>query len=517
LKIQNLRVAHKMWLVTLGSLLALLAGATAVFLQVQQATQRVVQTTAEYQKRIDVADDWRRVTETLGERMLANAANATPDMAAVFGQRVKDGFAQTNAVRQRVLDMATDNPQEQQALADVVAAREVMLGLTKKLETLRQSAGASGALYAFLGTDYVQGVDRYAQTVQGYATALVQERDKAIEQQTQAQTRAMAIGAGVAVVILLCGIGAVYALIQSITTPLTQAVDSAAAIGAGDLTQLPTTERQDEFGHLLKAMHQMGQRLQQLVGNVQEGVETVTAASGEINAGNQHFSARTEQAAANLQQTAASLAQLTSGVSQSTQVAQEARQTVQDVTQAARHGGTVMSQVIGSMEQISQASARIADINGVIDGIAFQTNILALNAAVEAARAGEQGRGFAVVAGEVRTLAQRSAQAAKEIRALIDASGLAVDSGSAQVTDAGTSMQAIVQGVERAQALVEDIATLMGAQGQEIVQINQAVRHLDDMTQQNAALVEESTAASAALRDQAQRLNEMVARFRVFA
>jgi methyl-accepting chemotaxis protein len=256
-------------------------------------------------------------------------------------------------------------------------------------------------------------------------------------------------------------------------------------------------------------------RIQQALQSVRSVTDSIHTASTEIAAGNQDLSHRTEQAASSLQQTASSMEQLTGTVKHSADAARQANQLASNASSVAQRGGQVVSQVVSTMEDINSASKKIADIIGVIDGIAFQTNILALNAAVEAARAGEQGRGFAVVAGEVRNLAQRSAQAAKEIKSLIGASVEKVESGSKLVQDAGATMNEIVASVRRVSDIIGEISAAASEQNDGISQINAAVGQLDQMTQQNAALVEQSAAAAASLREQAQRLAQVVATFRL--
>ncbi|HET6786607.1 MAG TPA: methyl-accepting chemotaxis protein, partial [Aquabacterium sp.] len=240
---------------------------------------------------------------------------------------------------------------------------------------------------------------------------------------------------------------------------------------------------------------------------------SISTASAEIATGNMDLSSRTENTASSLQQTASSMEQLTGNVQQSAQAASQANELATHAAQVARRGGTLMNDVVSSMAEIDTASRRISEIITVIDGIAFQTNILALNAAVEAARAGEQGRGFAVVAGEVRSLAQRSATAAQEIKTLILASSEKVSSGTHLVNDAGTAMQQIMDSVQRVTSVIGEISHASGEQSSGIVQINQAVNQLDQMTQQNAALVEQSAAAAASLKEQVLRLNESIDTF----
>jgi methyl-accepting chemotaxis protein len=277
------------------------------------------------------------------------------------------------------------------------------------------------------------------------------------------------------------------------------------------------SDRGDEIGRLMQAMAEMSQRLHGVVTGVRQGVESVNTASAEIAAGNQDLSARTERMASSLQQSASSMEELTATVSQSADTARQANELAAAAAAAAGRGGQAVSQVVANMERISDGSRRIADIIGTIDGIAFQANILALNAAVEAVRADEQGRGFAAVAGKVRSLAQRSAQATKEIKTLITDSVQPVEAGGDLVAQTGSAMQEIVSSVQRVSSLIAEIAGSAGEQRDGIAQINQAVGDLDQVTQQNAALVEESAAAAQSLNQQARRLAQVVSVFDVGA
>jgi methyl-accepting chemotaxis protein len=301
----------------------------------------------------------------------------------------------------------------------------------------------------------------------------------------------------------------------AIVQPLRQAEAAALAIARGDLTRQIVVTGRDECSHLLAALAEMQGALAGMVGNIRQTTEAIGTASSEIASGNQDLSSRTEQTAGSLQQTASSMEQLTTTVRQTADSARAANQLASAAAEAAQRGGQVMAQVVDNMEQISGSSRKIGEIIGVIDSIAFQTNILALNAAVEAARAGEQGRGFAVVAGEVRSLAQRSADAAREIKGLIAASVETVDSGGRLVHAAGTTIGALVADVQRVNHIIGEITSAASEQSVELGHVNGAVTQLDQMTQQNAALVEQSAAAAESLREQSRRLTEVVAAFQV--
>jgi methyl-accepting chemotaxis protein len=314
---------------------------------------------------------------------------------------------------------------------------------------------------------------------------------------------------------VLLGLGLAWLLRNWVAKPLAKLNDGVRAIAQGDLSTPMHSDRKDEIGMLTRDAESMRQRLADMIGTVRHSVDSIGTASAEIATGNQDLSNRTEQTASNLQNTASSMDSLTNTVRQTADSARTANQLVSSASTAAARGGEVVGQVVSTMDEINTSSKKINDIIGVIDGIAFQTNILALNAAVEAARAGEQGRGFAVVAGEVRTLAQRSAEAAKEIKSLIGASVDKVEIGSRLVQEAGTSMDEIVASVQRVSDIIGEISAASAEQRDGIAQVNGAVTQLDQMTQQNAALVEESAAAAESLKDQAHKLNEVVSVFRL--
>ena len=302
---------------------------------------------------------------------------------------------------------------------------------------------------------------------------------------------------------------------RSVTIPLKNAVLIAQRVADGDLTAQFGVYSKNETGALMQALHHMNDSLMEIVSQVRIGTETMSTASEQIAAGNLDLSSRTEQQAASLEETASSMEELTSAVKQNADNARQANQLAVSASGVAARGGEVVAEVVQTMESIHGSAKKIADIIGVIDSIAFQTNILALNAAVEAARAGEQGRGFAVVASEVRTLAQRSAAAAKEIKTLIGDSVEKVDAGSKLVANAGATMQDIVGSVRQVTDIMAEIMAASQEQSTGIEQVNQAIGQMDQVTQQNAALVEEAAAAAESLKDQAAGLAETVAVFRL--
>ncbi|HWW04616.1 methyl-accepting chemotaxis protein [Collimonas sp.] len=320
---------------------------------------------------------------------------------------------------------------------------------------------------------------------------------------------------GLMIVMLVLGFSLALWIARAVAQPLGFAVEVARRVAAGDLTADIVVKSRDETGQLMQALKDMNDSLQKIVGEVRSGTDTIATASNQIAAGNLNLSQRTEEQASSLEETAASMEQLTSTVKQNADNASQANQLAVSASEVAIHGGTVVTQVVSTMGAINTSSKKIVDIIGVIDGIAFQTNILALNAAVEAARAGEQGRGFAVVAAEVRNLAQRSAAAAKEIKSLIDDSVEKVGLGSRLVDQAGSTMEEIVASVRRVTDIMGEITAASQEQTSGIEQINQAISQMDQVTQQNAALVEEAAAAAASLQDQAGALEQVVGAFKL--
>ncbi|WP_374427548.1 methyl-accepting chemotaxis protein [Ideonella dechloratans] len=341
------------------------------------------------------------------------------------------------------------------------------------------------------------------------------DAQNALAKSTRESSRLTVLGLTLAALVL--GIGAAWVISRSITAPIQQAVNLASTVAQGDLTSRIHTEGRDETAQLLQALDRMQTSLVGVVSTVRQNAESIATASAEIAQGNMDLSSRTEQQASALEETAATMEELGSTVRHNADSARQASQLAQGASSVAVQGGEVVGQVVTTMQEINESSRKIGDIIGVIDGIAFQTNILALNAAVEAARAGEQGRGFAVVAGEVRALAQRSADAAREIKALIGRSVEQVEKGTTLVDRAGQTMGEIVTSIRRVSDIVGEISSASAEQSNGVSQVGEAVSQMDQATQQNAALVEESAAAADSLKNQARHLVEAVAVFRLNA
>jgi len=369
------------------------------------------------------------------------------------------------------------------------------------------------------GIAAMQGADGTFTTLTTTMGAVLKRVEAASnETMAAADSRSSRIGWLLMALGLLCASVAVtlsWLMQRKLALELARAAAIAGEVAAGNLSIHATSERRDEVGDLVRALGSMTSQLGASMRTVLDSSESIRTASAEIATGNLDLSVRTEQTASSLQQAAASMEQLTGTVKQSADSARQANQLASSAAAVAARGGQVVAQVVSTMDEINVASKKIGDIIGVIDGIAFQTNILALNAAVEAARAGEQGRGFAVVASEVRGLAQRSAQAAKEIKALIGASVEKVDGGSRLVADAGQTMNEIVSSVQRVSNIIGEITASSSEQSDGIGQINTSVVQLDQMTQQNAALVEQSAAAAESLKEQAGNLARVVGNFRL--
>lgn len=405
------------------------------------------------------------------------------------------------------------NDKDRAMLSDDRKAFEVYRQIRNKAVEIANGAGADEArAYMFSQQADAGKVAKLVDDHLDYNVKIgVSSAEEAKKAQNSAIWMSLTIGAIALAAIGLMGIR----LARNISSSLNSAIDIAERVAAGDLTQVIEVKGTDEVAKLMISLKNMSSSLEHICTEIRHSTDSIATASGEIASGNMDLSSRTEQQAGALEETASSMEELTSTVKQNSDNARQANVLASTATTLATEGGNVVGQVVHTMGEINESARKIVDIISVIDGIAFQTNILALNAAVEAARAGEQGRGFAVVASEVRNLAQRSASAAKEIKALIDNSVEKVDAGSRLVDKAGNTMSEIVTGIHKVSDVVSEISSASSEQSAGIEQINQAVVHMDETTQQNAALVEEAAAAASALQDQAEKLTELVSFFKL--
>jgi methyl-accepting chemotaxis protein len=398
---------------------------------------------------------------------------------------------------------------------------DAVLPMLAKYRKLADDAIDLGTIEVSMGAMAMQAADiQFQSTVKHLEDLVTLQKllaQRAYEEAAAASRKALILLVGLLVVAVLAAGAAALLMSRAIVRPLHVAIGAAARIAGGDLSTDVRVHGGDETGDLLRALATMSQNLRELVGDVAGSAHMVADTSAQIAQGNLDLSQRTEEQASTLEETASSMEELTSTVSLNAQTARQASQLAVGASDIARKGGQVVGQVVSTMSGISDSSKKIADIIGVIDGIAFQTNILALNAAVEAARAGEQGRGFAVVAAEVRNLAQRSAAAAKEIKSLIGESVNKVDTGARLVDSAGRTMEEIVASVKKVSDLIAEIAAASEEQDAGIQQVNAAVTQMDRVVQQNASLVEEATAATESMKDQATSLLQTVARFKLGA
>jgi len=513
MKFNDLSVSHRLWASLLGLLVAMLVVAVWTQNRTSRITEDAMTSISADEQKIVTVVRWRGAIESTTNMIVGGAISNDKELVALYDSKIQTMVAQISEIQAKVIKIATTD-EDKKMLEEIAGLRTQARSLIGKVKEVKQ-AGNPSATQAVIDKELTPTVTRYIDTLDKMIVLQEKQRDDAVVQMHAAGQQSSLIGFGLVALVFAVGVFLTAALVRSITGPLTRAVKLTQDIAAGDLTQNVHDSRKDEFGELLGSLSDMVVRLRGLVGEVRIGVESVSTASSEIANGNLDLSSRTEQTASNLQQTAASMGELTNTVNQSADTARQANQLAATAAQVATRGGEVVGQVVNSMRHITDSSRKISDIIGTIDGIAFQTNILALNAAVEAARAGEQGRGFAVVASEVRSLAQRSAEAAKEIKTLINLSVETVESGSKQVEQAGQTMGEIVSSVQRVTDLIGEITASSNEQREGIGQVNQAVANLDQMTQQNAALVEESAAAASALHEQAQRLAQVVSVFNV--
>lgn len=515
--VSNMKISTSIILVLIFYLFMLLAGAALGVLSLRASNgslDSVVQNQRDGAVLARTVDAYRNVQVVLERASAVLARGASNDVSALLaeGRRHFDASQAAFAVFQ-------------QGARDAHASPEFAARIGQNFETLMNRGVRP--MFDMLATGNVAGFERARDgDVRGMERALFdslgalqQSQQSSIDGTYQREVdqyglvvKLVALGIFACIVIALI----TYAFLnRMVLRPLRRAGAHFDRIAGGDLTQRIQVESSNEIGVLYEAMRRMQDSLIRIVGTVRQGVEEINVGAREIYLGNTDLSGRTEQQAAALQETAASMEQLAGTVQQNTGHATEADRLVKGAADVAQRGGVAVTTVVGTMGEISDSSRRMAEIVSVIDGIAFQTNILALNAAVEAARAGEQGKGFAVVAGEVRSLAQRSAQAAREIKQLIDESLEKVSAGARQAGDAGDIMHEVVRSVETVTAIMAEIVTASQDQSEGIRQVNLAVVEMDGVTQQNAALVQEAAAAAGSLQEQAERLTDAVAVFKV--
>ncbi|MBK9443484.1 MAG: HAMP domain-containing protein [Comamonadaceae bacterium] len=512
MNLQNMRLASKLWmsciLIVLGILMVV--GYTAF----RSGNDRAESAAAldKLNHRVKLAMQWTGLTQANAVR--AQAVLLSSDPAVELG--VKDAIAETSAQIGKIQQAieADDLTAADKNQLETIAGHRKRVLETRAIAMKQRADGMPTEVVTTVSTLYQPAMDAYQKSQRDFVVIQEQAYEAMRGVYTQ-RAKDLILLASSLMLLLVVGIlvGAAW-LIRSIRQPLLAANDLADRISRGDLSMSIDVSRMDEFGDLMKSLSSMNASLGRMVNQVRQSTDNIANASNEIAAGNNDLAHRTEQTSGNLQSTASSMGHLTQTVQISADNARQASTLAATASSVAERGGAVVRQVVSTMEDINVSSRKIADIIGVIDGIAFQTNILALNAAVEAARAGEQGRGFAVVASEVRSLAQRSAEAAKEIKMLINTSVEKVSSGTQLVSDAGVTMNDIVQSVRQVAEVIGHITATSGEQSSGISAINQAIGDLDQMTQQNAALVEQSAAAAESLRDQASQLARAVSVFK---
>jgi len=460
-----------------------------------------------------VLREWHAETKANSVRALVLTRSEDADIKRLLTPPLQAATKRISELQKQVEDLL--RTEEAKALfSDIGAKRKIYLD-ARNTAIERKTAGKLDEAVQIVDSAMVPAIDKYVASIQKLVDYQVQlaevsATEAAASSNSGRNTLVAACAAGV-----LLGIFLAWRITISITGPLRQAMGVAAALAKGELTLQIEVRSKDELGQLLSALGHTVSQLRDIIRGVRESTGAISIATKEIAAGNSDLSQRTEEQASSLEETASSMEELTSTVQQNALNAQQANQLALGASAVAVQGGTVVGQVVETMSSINASSKKIVDITGVIDGIAFQTNILALNAAVEAARAGEQGRGFAVVASEVRNLAQRSAAAAKEIKALIGDSVAKVDTGTRLVDDAGKTMQEIVASVKRVTDIMGEITAASQEQSAGIEQVNQAITQMDQVTQQNAALVEEAAAAAEAVEQQARNLDRAMAVFKV--
>jgi methyl-accepting chemotaxis protein len=496
-----------------GLVIALMFGLVGVTYQRMNVVEKDTDMVIELQRRAVLAEAWRANTNLNASRALAIAkSGGSAPVEEFFAPLMKATSAEITAQQEELASLV--DSEQGKALLTTIGERRAAYIEARKVVLAEIKGGNFAAAEAALASRMMPTSDAYVVAIKELAKFQNDRVESGSSEIKAAVASAQTLSLLLLAVAAVAATAAGWLITRSITTPLRSTIGVTERIAGGDLSQAVHADGRDEVSDMQRSLARMQEALAGLVGNVRSSSDSIGTASVQIASGNQDLSARTEQTASNLQQAASSLEELTGTVSQTADSARTANQLAASASEAAGRGGAVVGEVVSTMDEINTSSKKIADIIGTIDGIAFQTNILALNAAVEAARAGEQGRGFAVVASEVRNLAQRSAEAAKEIKGLIQASVERVENGSRLVQQAGTVMGDIVGSVQRVTDVIGEISAATSEQTTGLRQVNEAVAQLDQMTQQNAALVEESAAAAESLADQSRKLTGVVGAFR---
>jgi methyl-accepting chemotaxis protein len=511
--LSGMKIATKLWSFIILIIVAICMVAVIGLMRSSAILSEGRQKQAVAQDLVQIATEWNGLTSTNSARNTAILLSSGDAVSDAFKDVVTATSNQITELQTKIEGMAQTDEDKAQ-LKKVSDVRKLVLSSRGKARDLKKAGQDAEALQVFT-SEYEPALKVYLAEQMRFVELQKEQTNRLqVEMEAKRATNTNGILVSLAVIVAAIFAGTTW-LVRSIREPLNMANDLAARIAEGDLTHSVHSDRTDEFGQLLHSLEAMNISLGRMVSEIRGGTDSIAIASAEIATGNNDLAQRTEQTSGNLQATASSMDGITQMVQHSTDSARQASGLAASASSVAQRGGEVVSQVVRTMQEIDASSKKIADIISVIDGIAFQTNILALNAAVEAARAGEQGRGFAVVASEVRSLAGRSAEAAKEIKALINTSVEKVESGTQLGTAAGSTMEEIVQSVRRVADVIGEITSAANEQSSGIAGVNQAIGNLDQMTQQNAALVEESAAAAESLSEQAGRMKQAVAVFKV--